>query len=342
MLQICIIESYQSPFIENCVESLRLNTQISFDLKLFQEGESRESTLNNILSEMTGIDILVVADDVLFTKGWDQALLAHWKENRILGFSMSYPGGEIIQDRGYRLISIDGIVRTEAIDRGLRVASVTPFEYESRTSMTGCFQAIPASVSKSLNQFPLEGSNRLGELLYHSLAIKKGIEVGVVGHFLEHHAKSTKQNPNKKLSSESYLYEKDLWTQVTQDFRLDELTSVEITRQIEQDLYDWFNLPGVIYGAGTITEFLASKNDIKPHHLCSGLPEEDGMKFLGKSIAHKNNIDWKNIKRVLITVEGKEGVISRDLKNFSSNINIHAVKIRKTENVHYYDIFEIK
>lgn len=342
MLKICIIESYQSPFIEDCLESLRLNTQISYDLKIFQEGESRESTLNNVLSEMTGIDILVVADDILFTKGWDQALLAHWKENRILGFSMTYPGGEIIQDRGYRLISIDGIVRSEAIDRGLNVASVTPFKYEPRTSITGCFQAIPASVSKSLNQFPLEGSNRLGELLYHSLAIKKGIEVGVVGHFLEHHAKSTKQNPNNKLSSESYLYEKDLWARVTQDFRLDELTSLEITREIEQDLYDWFNLPGLIYGAGTITEFLAYNIDLKLHRLCSGLAEEDGMKFLGKSISYKDNIDWTSIKRVLITVEGKVGVISRDLKNFSSNINIHAVKIRRTKSVHYYDIFEIK
>ena len=342
MLKVCIIESYDSPYIEKCLESLRLNTQISFDLKLFQEGESRESTLNNILSEMSGMDLVVVADDVLFTKGWDQVLLAHWKENRILGFSMTYPGGEIIQDRGYRLISIDGVVRSEAIDRGLRVATVSPFEYEPRTSMTGCFQAIPALVSKRLNKFPLEGNNRLGELLYHSLAIKKGIEVGVVGHFLEHHAKSTKQNPNKKLSSESYLFEKELWTQVTQDFRLDELTSVEITREIEQGLYDWFNLPGLIYGAGTITEFLASKNDIKPHYLCSGLPEEDGMKFLGKSISHKDNIDWTIIKRVLITVEGKEELISRDLKNLSSNITTHAVKIRRTESIHYYDIFEIK
>ena len=53
------------------------------------------------------MDLVVVADDVVFTKGWDQALLAHWQENRILGFSMTYPGGEIIQDRGYGLISID-------------------------------------------------------------------------------------------------------------------------------------------------------------------------------------------------------------------------------------------
>ena len=82
MLKICIIESYQSPFIKNCLESLRLNTQISYDLKLFQEGESRESTLNNILSEMAGRDIVVVADDGLFTKGRDQALLTHWKENK--------------------------------------------------------------------------------------------------------------------------------------------------------------------------------------------------------------------------------------------------------------------
>ena len=87
---------------------------------------------------------------------------------------------------------------------------------------------------------------------------------------------------------------------------------------------------------------MAYNIDINSHHLCSGLSEEDGMKFLGKSISHKDNIDWRNIKRVLITVEGKEGLISQDLKNFSSNINIHAEKIRKTQNVHYYDIFEIK
>ena len=45
MLKICIIESHQSPFIEIVFESLRLNTQIPFDLELFQEGKSRESTL---------------------------------------------------------------------------------------------------------------------------------------------------------------------------------------------------------------------------------------------------------------------------------------------------------
>jgi hypothetical protein len=198
--------------------------------------------------------------------------------------------------------------------------------------MTGCFQAIPSFVSKTLNQFPLEGCNRLGELLYHSMAIQKGIEVGVVGHFLEHHAKSTKQNPNKKLSSESYLFEKKLWTQVTEDFRLNELTSIEINREIEQDLYDWLKVPSLIYGAGTITEFLGSKSNLEPHLLCSGLPEEDGMMFLGQSISHKDNIDWTTIKRVLITVEGKEDLISKDLKNLIkifSSISVNFSRIIK-------------
>ena len=43
MLKICIIESHQSPFIENCLESLRLNTQIPFDLELFQEGKAEKA-----------------------------------------------------------------------------------------------------------------------------------------------------------------------------------------------------------------------------------------------------------------------------------------------------------
>jgi hypothetical protein len=338
MLKICIIESYESPYIDKCLESLRLNTQISFNVKVFQENKSREHTLNNILAEMSGMDLVVAADDILFTKGWDRALLTHWKKDRILGFSMLYPGGEVIQDRGYRLISIDGIVSSEAIDRGLKRSLVTPFEYESRGSMTGCFQAIPSFVSKMLNQFPLEGCNRLGELLYHSMAIRKGIEVGVVGHFLEHHGKSTKRNPDKKLSSESYLFEKKLWSQLTKDFRLSELTSIEVTRQIEKNLNDWFRKPGLIYGAGTITEFLGVKNNLESHLLCSGLQEEDGMALLGKNITYKDNVDWTKVKRVLIAVEGQEKVISKDLKKLTSEADIHYVKIYKINQTHHYGI----
>lgn len=58
-------------------------------------------------------------------------------------------------------------------------------------------------------------------------------------------------------------------------------------------------------------------------------------------MSHDDNIDLKSIKRMLITDEGKEEIISRDLKT-SNNINIHAVKIRRTENVGCYEIFGIK
>ena len=287
---------------------------------------------------MSGIDLVIVADDILFTKGWDQALLSHWKENRILGFSMTYPGGKKIQDRGYRLISVDGVVRSEAIDRGLSISSVTPFEYESRISMTGCFQAIPSFVSEKIKEFPLEGSNRLGELLYHSMAIQKGIEVGVVGHFLEHHGKSTKLNPDKKLSSESYSIEKKLWSKLTKDFRLNEFVSKEINREIEQDLKDWLEVPSLIYGAGSITEFLGAKKNLDSHIICSGLPEENGMPFLGKTITHKSKVDWMIIGRVLITIEGREDCIAKELKKLAPKINIYVVSIRKMEEVHYYGV----
>ena len=59
-------------------------------------------------------------------------------------------------------------------------------------------------------------------------------------------------------------------------------------------------------------------------------------------MSQRDNINLKSIKRILITIEGKEEIISRDLKNFSYNISIHNVKIRRTESVHYYEIFGVK
>jgi len=341
MLTICIIESHKSPFINECLESLRTNTQVPYNLKIFPEMGSRESTLNSILVELPEKDLVLVADDILFTKGWDEVLTAHWKSDRILGFSMLYPGSETIQDRGYRLVSIDGIVSSEAVDRGLKASAVEPFDYEARATVTGCFQAIPSAVSKVLNQFPLEGQNRLGELLYHSLALREGFEVGVLGHFLEHHGKSTKQNPDIKLRSESYLLEKELWAGVTKDFDLSELASVQIHREIDQDLINWFNTPGLIYGAGTIAEFLGSKVDLNSYILCSGLAEENGMELLGKKVTYKDNVDWATISRILITVEGKEDVISRDLRKLAPQADIYAVEIRKTKCTHNFGIRSI-
>jgi len=341
MLTICIIKSHKPLFFNECLESLRLNTQEPYELKIFLEVGSRENTLNSILAELPEKDLVLVADDILFTKGWDKALITHWKSDRILGFSMLYPGSKTIQDRGYRLVSIDGIVSSEAIDRGLKTSDVEPFDYEDRTTVTGCFQAIPSAVSKVLNQFPPEGRNRLGELLYHSLALREGFEVGVLGHFLEHHGKSTKQNPDIKLRSESYLLEKELWSEVTKDFNLSGLVSVQVHREIGQDLVNWFNTPGLVYGAGTIAEFLGSKVDLNPHVLCSGLAEEDGMELLAKKIIYKDYIDWEAVSRILITVEGKENAISRDLRKLAPQADVYAVEIRKTKCTHNFGVRSI-
>jgi len=338
MLTICIIKSHNSPFIDDCLESLRLNTKESYELMIFPELGSREDTLNKILAQLPGRDLVIVADDILSTKGWDKSLIANWKSNRILGFSMLYPGTNTIQDRGYRLVSTDGVISTEAIDRGLKVNDVEFFDCKGCLAVTGCFQAIPSAVSKVINKFPLEGCNRLGEFLYQILAIRNGFEVGVLGHFLEHHGKSTKQNPDIELRSESYLLEKKLWTEVAKDFNLSELVSVEIHRKIDQNLVDWFNSPGVIYGAGTITEFLGSKLDFSQHTLCSGLLEENGLEFLGKKVIYKDFVDWKNVNKIIITVEGKEGNISNDLKKLAPKAKFYALEKSKTHSLQSYGL----
>ena len=163
------------------------------------------------MGELPNQDLIIAADDIVFTRDWDKALKKHWNSNGILGFSMLYPKTNLIQNRVCRLISIEDDVASDALDKGLKKDDVDNFDYRNCQTITGCFQAIPSKIIKAIPEFPLEGRNRLGELLYHSLAIRKGFEVGVLGHYLEHHAISTKNNPNHDLASESYLKEKNIW-----------------------------------------------------------------------------------------------------------------------------------
>jgi len=341
MLTICIIESHSSEHFEECLDSLRKYTKSSYELKVFKEGDSREKTLNAILADLPGQDLVIVADDILFTAGWDDELAANWKENRIVGFSMLYPATPVIQNRGYRLVSIDGVVSSEALDKGRNKRDVSPFTYRACTTVTGCFQAIPANIARTITEFPLEGENRLGELLYHSIAISKGFEVGVLGHFLEHYGTSTKQNPDVKLKSESYLLERILWKQATEQFGLDELAEVKIRRELDPELASWLLAGGVIYGAGTITEFLGKKESLQAHILCSGLEEEEGMSLDEMVIRYKGNVDWSNVHKALITVEGKEEVIAKDIAMMAPHVEVFSVIIDKTESVHRYGIRKI-
>lgn len=341
MLTICIIESHYSEHLEKCVESISKNTISNYTLKVFKEKETREHTLNTILGELPNQDLIIAADDIVFTKGWDKALKKHWNSNRIVGFSMLYPKTNLIQNRGYRLISIEDDVASDALDKGLSKDDVDNFDYRDCLTITGCFQAIPSKIIKAIPEFPLEGRNRLGELLYHSLAIRKGFEVGVLGHFLEHYAISTKNNPNNDLASESYLKEKNIWEEATTQFNLNDFVEERINREIDQNLIDWLKKPCVIYGAGTITEFIGSKFSLESHTICSGLKEEDGLIICNQEIIYKEDVNWLNFERVLITVEGRETVISNDILKLAPHIKISAVVVSKYESLNKYELLNV-
>jgi hypothetical protein len=338
MITICVIESHQSPYIKSCLESLRFHTRSSYEVRIFHEENSREATLNTILAELSGRDLIVVADDIVFTEGWDRAMQGHWDENRVLGFSMLYPGSKTIQDRGYRLISFEGEVSTEAIDRGQFFDSVEDFDYKPRTAITGCFQAIPGTVSKIINKFPLDGANRWGELLFQVTVARRGFEVGVLGHFLEHHGKSTKQNKDIDLRSESYLIEKQSWSYLVAKYRLDDFSSSDIKRQIDHRLRAFLQETCLLYGAGTTAEYLGGQCGFESHQICSGLHEEKGREFLGKKIDYLNDIDWEAVNRILITVEGKQKEIAKSIRGMHPKAKIYMVVIQKSQNIHEYGI----
>lgn len=341
MLTICIIEGHNSEHLGKCIESISKNTTSIYSLEFFKEEDTREHTLNTILSSMPDRDIIIAADDIVFTRDWDKALNEHWNDNRIIGFSMLYPETNIIQNRGYRLISIEDDVSSDALDNGLDKDDVVNFHYRNCQTITGCFQAIPSKIIKEIPKFPLEGRNRLGELLYHSIAIRKGFEVGVLGHYLEHHAISTKNNPNHELASESYLREKSIWQDAAIQFKLNEFVEERISREIDQNIIDWLKKPCVIYGAGSITEYIGSKLDLESHIICSGLNEEEGLVICNHEIKFKRNVNWSNFERVLIAVNGREKIISEDILELAPHIKIAAVTTNKSKSLSRYELVNI-
>ncbi len=341
MLTICIIEGHNSKHLEKCKESISKNTSSIYRLEVFKEKDTRELTLNTILSALPDKDLIIAADDIVFTRDWDKALNDQWNDNRIIGFSMLYPETNIIQNRGYRLISIDDNVSSDALDNRLKKDDVVNFDYRNCQTITGCFQAIPSKVIKEIPEFPLEGRNRLGELLYHSIAIRKGFEVGVLGHYLEHHAISTKNNPNHDLASESYLKEKSIWQDAVIQFNLNDFVEERISREIDQNIIDWLKEPCVIYGAGTITEFIGSKLGLESHIICSGLKEEEGLMICNQKIRFKRNVNWSNFKRVLIAVNGREKIISEDILQLAPHIKICAVNTNKSKSLSRYELVNI-
>ena len=211
--QFFMIEAHGGQFKKNTLNSF-INTckKIKIDdIKIFKEKKSREVTLNSILKNRDiNKDILIFVDDIIFLKGWHKSLNKNAKDGRIIGFSMLKEDGKLIQDFGYDLIEIDGALSSQALHRDKLLTKKKLPPFRKCSAVCGCAMWISKTVLDEVKQFPLEGKNRWGEMIYSHLARRKGFKTIVLSSHLIHLGTSTKLQKDPLLSSNSWLIEKDV------------------------------------------------------------------------------------------------------------------------------------
>ncbi len=295
-MKIVVLSALGNTVAQRCLTSLfETTTSSDFDMLLVREKGFRERTLNAAISMAgTSEDVLFVGDDIEFTPGWHDALMANYDKADILGMSMLYPGTDKVQDRGYDLVKIDDRVTLEAKDRGLLKSDIKGFGVRRCDALCGCFMLIKKEVFNTVREFSEEGQNRWGEFIFTSIARKHGSTVSVIDHFLYHGGKSTKSNPDKALSSISYQAERAIWESIVGKY-VDKTSIQQSYRcEISDSLAD--KLSGaktiLLWGAGTVSEHLLRYFDGKRVVICSGLPEEQGISFHGYPVEnHEKAID---------------------------------------------------
>lgn len=339
-MNLVIINSGQINFLQKCLGSL-IDTLsvIDFDIHIIREKEYREVTLNAILKEYRGQDLLVFGDDIIFTKGWFEFLMANKDKGDIIGFSMLYPEINKIQDTGYDLVKIDDTIALKPENRGKKKTEIKKFSFRECDCLNGCALFLKKRVMKKIPTVPLEGKNRWGEFLYINEAKKKGFKVIVLGHYLYHYGKSTKINHNKLLSSESYLLEQKMWKGIVQRYVNQSRVKVQFKKVLSDKFRDILlsRKKVLFYGAGTVSEliFKELKNnlDLKFIDFCSGLLEEKGKIFCGKKINFYKDINFGNYDAVIITVFQKEKEIFGLIKDRIDKQKIYYVIQETDDNI---------
>ena len=119
--QIFMIEAHGGEFKKNTLTSFSKTFKefkIS-DISIVKEEKSREETLNLILKKRNVTkDIFIFVDDIIFLEGWHRSLNENAKDGMIVGFSMLKEDGQSIQDFGYDLIKLDGVLSSYGLYKG--------------------------------------------------------------------------------------------------------------------------------------------------------------------------------------------------------------------------------
>jgi len=331
-MKLIIINSGQANFLNECIGSL-IHTipNPSFDIYIIKEAEFREKTLNNIFNDFGQDDLLIIGDDIIFTKGWYEFLLANMDNGDIIGFSMLYPYSDTIQDTGYDLVRIGDDISLKAQNRGKLSSSVDIFVFRECDSLNGCALYIKKNVIEKVPLVPLEGLNRWGEFLYIYNARNVGLKAIVLGHYLHHHGKSTKANVEKRYSSESYLLEREIWSNIVNEFINKDLikNSLEIvlSDQLVSTIISHRDI--LFFGAGTVSQVIFKKLylDLQKKNIsyCSGLQEEEGKPFCNSRIIFYKNVPFEEFEVIILTVFQKEKELLNLIRDYLQKQEIYFI-----------------
>ena len=333
-MKICLIQSLPGRFKLKTIDSIKNEFNISKkNFKIYKEGSRREDTLNKILKDnnKSNYAILVIADDIILTKGWRKKIDVYKKKFDVFSFQTLYPNSKLIQDYGYDLVNENNKVILKPKNRYKEFISNKANKSRQCVGLCGCLLYINNKSKKSSIKFSRDGMNRWSEFIYLFQLKMKGFKIGVINHPAYHNPISTKQKKDKDLSSISYNLEKVYWDKIIKKYNLKDYTKknnkIILSKNFKNFLDNQNRL--ILYGAGTISEIILSyksKNII----LSSGLKEENGKKIFNKKIYSNKKLDMLKISNVVITAIGYEDEI---LKNNSfKNKKIYFLKINKMQN----------
>lgn len=293
------------------------------EIKTIQEAETRETTLNRILEvKQNGKDIFVFVDDILFEPGWWEILQLSLEHGEIIGFTMVDAISGYIQDNGYDLVRVDGRLQYKGYFKHQSPDDVDLPPYRIVDGITGCAMYIKDEVFEDVSEFPLDGVNRWGELLFSHLANKAGHRTIVTEGILKHYAISTKQKDDPKVSSMSWLVEDQLWSELCEKFFQDFETQHEYSTSVDDPITRMLSEDEkvLIYGCGTIAEKILKEVPHLTPVICSGMPEEIGREFRGIPVKDVALLDLNRFNSILITPIGYDDEILRHFEGIEDQM----------------------
>lgn len=336
MINFYLIRSKERKYYTECINSFNATTPKGIFFTEVDELSIREETLNFIFKINLGQDMVCFSDDIVFTKGWYEIILDNLRDKRAIGFSMKNPSNEKLLNHGFDLVSEDNQIKTRARVEWISGQGNEPNLHKC-ASFTGCFFSLAAACFSIVDNVPLEGNNRLGELIYHILLARGGGEVLVSSHILGHYSVSTKNSSKNTFTSQSYQDEKKIWDECNIKYNLDAFASIKLI-SFFSDLPK--NLPRnvVIWGAGSIAKKLIAEYGLDVNFFISGLEEEYNKTFINKKIFYYKHIKFKKIDNVLITVEGMQKNIQSLINQYLDVENIYFTNILDKNNKRWYSI----